>query len=485
MIEFIIYLLVVTIAIIGIGVWGYKIGKKTAVDYMIAGGMLGFVASYFWVAFVIYSAWTFFGFAGYLYLRGPAYHLFPLMAHLGFAIAIWTIGRKLLKSRAKYGVITPIEALAKRYGSNFVRLMLSVVLITFIVPYIGLQITSIGATLQTFVGVPYLAGVLYMAALMLILIYLGGMRSVAWANVMWGIIMTVAFLGSLVWVVSASGTSIPEMAISLYEKDPVKMGLGYYTIPFAIGLAIAGITVFCWPHVLQATLGMRDEKVLKKVVLAWLVIGGFVVYLGAYLWGNIVAAYLSPGLTGKAADVAVLVTIKKFTPDAWVMFVILGILAAAISTSATQLMTAAIFTSNDLIGAVRKTMKDEAKILWTRVICILVVILSTIFAYFYPVEIGRMLDAIASPGYSMITAALLGLFWKRGTKEGVIAATIGGVLLLVCGFFYPPLTLGTHPVVVPLFVSLVIFFIVSLVTPPPSEEDLEIFFEEVQKPEAK
>jgi len=482
MIEFAIYLVIVTIAIVGIGVWGYKIGKKTAVDYMIAGGTLGVVVSYFWIAFVIYSAWTFFGFAGYLYLRGPAYHLFPLVAHLGFAIAIWTIGRKLLKAREKYGAITPVEALARRYGSDFVRVMLAVVLITFIVPYIGVQVTAIGAALQTFVGVPYVAGVLYMAAVMLILIYLGGIRSVAWANVMWGTIMMLAFLGSLAWVVSASGTSIPEMAVALYEKDPVKMGLGYYTIPYAVGLAIAGFTVFCWPHVLQATLGMRSEDVLKKVVFAWLVIGGFAVYLGAYLWGNIVAPYLSPGLTGKAADVAVLVTIKKFTPGAWVMFVILGVLAAAISTAATQLMTAAIFTSNDLLGVARKTMKDEAKILWTRIICIVVVVLSTIFAYLYPVEIARMLDAIASPGYSMISAAILGLFWKRGTKEGVIAATIVGVLLLVCGFFYPPLTLEVHPVVVPLFVSLVTFFVVSLVTPPPSRESLEAFFEETQRP---
>ena len=482
MIEFLAYLAAATIVIVGIGVWGYKIGKKTAVDYMIAGGALGTIVSYFWIAFVIYSAWTFFGFAGYLYLRGPAYHLYPFLAHLGFAIAIWVIGRKLFKAREKYGVITPVEALSRRYGSNFVRVMLAVILITFIVPYIGIQITAIGAALQAFVGLPYIAGVLYMAAVMLILIYLGGMRSVAWANVMWGTIMMLAFLGSLAWVVSASGKSIPEMAVALYEKDPVKMGLGYYTISYAMSIAIAGFTVFCWPHVLQATLGMRSEDVLKKVTFAWLVIGGFAVYLGAYLWGNIVAPYLSPGLTGKAADVAVLVTIKKFTPSAWVMFVILGVLAAAISTAATQLMTAAIFTSNDLIGVARKTMRDEAKILWTKIICAVVVALSTIFAYLYPVEIARMLDLIASPGYSMITAALLGLFWRRGTKEGVIAATIVGVLLLACGLFYPPLTLELHPVVVPLSVSLVVFFVVSLVTPPPPRECLEAFFEEIQRP---
>jgi sodium/pantothenate symporter len=65
----------------------------------------------------------------------------------------------------------------------------------------------------------------------------------------------------------------------------------------------------------------------------------------------------------------------------------------------------------------------------------------------------------------MTTGALIGLFWRRATREAIIASTIVGVALLVCGFFYPPLFLGVHPVVLPLFVSLVVFFIVSLVTP--------------------
>ena len=465
MIEFIAYLIVVTAIIVVIGVYGYKVSKKTAIDYMLAGGALGYIASYFWIAFVIYSAWTFFGYAGYLYTVGPVYHLYPFMAHLAFAIAIWTIGRKLLMSREKYGALSPVQALAIRYGSDFVRLLLAVVLTTFIIPYIGLQITAIGAALSAFVGLPYEFGVFYMAAVMLLLIFLGGMRSVAWANVLWGTIMMVAFLGSLAWVVAASGVSVPEMAISLYSKDPVKLGFGYHTIPFAMGLVVAGFTAFCWPHVLIATMGMRSEKVLKMVTLTWLIVGGFAVYLGAYLWGNIVAPYVTPGLVGKAADVAVLLTIKKLLPASWVLFVILGVLAAAISTAATQLMTSSILISNDIFGTVKKTISERAKIFWTKVLCIIVILLSTVFAYLYPIEIARMLDYIASPGYSMTIGALIGLFWRRATREAVITSTIVGVALLVCGFFYTPLFLGTHPVVLPIFVSLVVFFVVSLVTP--------------------
>lgn len=474
MIEFFIYLAIATLLIIFIGVWGYKVGKKTAFDYLIAGGTIGWFAGYFWIAFVIYSAWTFFGYAGYLYRVGPVYHYYPMVAHLGFAFAILILGRKLLVYRSVYGALTPADVLRLRYDSKLVGMISAILWMIFIIPYLGLQITAIGATLKTFIGIPYEFGIIYMAVVMLILIFLGGMRSVAWANVLWGIIMLTAFLGPLVWAISLIPGGLSGASSIVWQKDPELLLFGKVSVAFGLGLAFAGLTTFCWPHVLMATLGMKDKKVLAQVTLLWLIVGGFIVYLGAFLWGNLVAPVLAPGLTGKAADTAVLVSIKNFAPYSVVLFVILAVLAAAISTANTQLMTAAALTSNDVIKKLRAL--SDVQVIWiTRIVTIVLTILGTLFAYAYPVEIARMLDYIASPGFSLMTATLLGLYWKRGTKEGVIASLIIGLIYLtIATYIYPPLLFGTHPAVVPVILAAIVYIVVSLLTKP-TDNALEVF----------
>ncbi|MEM2074287.1 MAG: sodium:solute symporter family protein [Nitrososphaerota archaeon] len=474
MIEFYVYLIIVTLIILLIGVWGYRVGKKTAFDYLIAGGTIGWIAGYFWIAFVIYSAWTFFGYAGYLYRVGPVYHYYPMLAHLAFAFAILILGRKFLAYRKIYGVLTPAHVLAIRYDSKMVGIVSAIVWTIFIIPYIGLQITAVGAMIKTFVGLSYEFGVIYMTIIMLILIFLGGMRSVAWANVFWGTIMLVAFIGPLIWAITLIPGGLEGASSAILQKDPDLLLFGKVSPIFGLGLAFAGLTTFCWPHVLMATLGMREKKTLVQVTILWLVVGGFIVYLGAFLWGNLVSPVLAPGLTGKAADTAVLVSIKNFAPYSVVLFVILAVLAAAISTANTQLMTSSALVSNDIIKGVR--VLSDIQLIWlTRVITIIVIILGTLFAYAYPVEIARMLDYIASPGYSLMTAALLGLYWKKGTKEGVIASLIVGlVYLVIATYVYPPLLLGTHPAVVPVILAIAVYVLVSLGTRP-SERALEAF----------
>ncbi|MGP3704793.1 MAG: hypothetical protein ACKD6O_05790 [Candidatus Bathyarchaeota archaeon] len=122
-----------------------------------------------------------------------------------------------------------------------------------------------------------------------------------------------------------------------------------------------------------------------------------------------------------------------------------------------------------------KTLSDVQLIWATRIITFVILIFGTLFAYTYPIEIARMLDYVASPGYSLLTAALLGLYWKRGTKEGVIASLLVGlVYLVVATYVYTPLLMGTHPAVVPVILAAVVYVIVSLITKP-SEKALEAF----------
>ncbi|HAE21800.1 MAG TPA: Na+/proline symporter, partial [Spirochaetaceae bacterium] len=57
--------------IILMAAYGYRISAKTAEDYMLGGRTIGVVVMFFFVLFAISSAWTFYGFPGLLYTKGP------------------------------------------------------------------------------------------------------------------------------------------------------------------------------------------------------------------------------------------------------------------------------------------------------------------------------------------------------------------------------------------------------------------------------
>ena len=481
-------LLLFGIAVVLIGVYGARVSRKTAVDYMLAGRQIGAVVMFFYVAFVIYSAWTFYGYPGFTYLSGAPYSIFPLAAHLSFALFFVLVGPRLWAMSRMYGYISPVEFVEQRYESPFLRLLTALVLLVFIVPYVGVQVVGVGAGFHALTGLPYLAGAVYLAVLLLAVVFLGGMRTVAWVNVLLGSIFIAAFAGALIWVVAAVlPGGLLGAAQRLEASSPAIFGapgpMGLWTYKAMVGLSIAGLTACAWPHVVVTTMTARTVGVLRSFALAFLLLGGVLFYAVPNLWGMIVGPALITGLKGKAADAVVQLVVTKFLPAWFAVFVLMAVIAAALSTVGTQLMVSGIFISRDLLTKwLRRQVTDMEMITYTRIGLIVVVILSFLLAWKRPTEMGRFLSDIASPGFTQWLPLLLGgLFWRRATKYGAIAGLSGGVLVLVLAMKYKAITFGFQPVLVALAVNLFLYVMVSLLTRPVAPATVEMFFSRVDK----
>jgi Na+/proline symporter len=324
-----------------------------------------------------------------------------------------------------------------------------------------------------------------MCVIMLLICLIGGTRSVAWLNVLLGIIFTATFWGFLFWIMYATNnTSLTEMAKRVEEIKP-----GMLTVPGPVnawgtqslmGLALAGLTVLAWPHVVIGTMQAKSLVVTRKMTIAMLIFAVFFCNIAA-IWGYLVCPILVPGLKGKAADAVVQMAITKFLPEWAGGLTLLAVLAAAISTVATQLMVTGIFVSRDLIYATRKA-SDKGLILWSRWGMVGAAIISFVVAIARPAELGLLLSNIASPGFALWLPALIGgILWKRATKQGVIAGLVVGIAWLIIGsFFYKPLLLGFHPIFAPLLANAVIFVVVSLATAPVPVTVQRKFFEDLE-----
>ncbi len=491
--------------IIALAAYGYKVSAKTAEDYMLAGRTIGVVVMFFFVLFAISSSWTFYGFPGMLYLHGPGYVFFIWGSVAGFAGLYMFLGPRLWALAKINRFLSPVEALAERYESKGLRMVLAISILAFIVPYVGIQPLGVGAGFQALTGLPTMWGAGYTVVLLVVLVLLGGMRIVAWVNIFLGVVYVTALLGSLIWIVQATlPGGLSEAAQRLMESEPALLSApgpyGEFAPVLVAGTFVVGLLAFSWPHVVIGAMTARDKHLFKWFPLLVFVFGGLFFYVIPFVWGSLVApAVLPPAELAQQAAAAgstleieadrVVQTIITRTLPGWFgVFVLMGVIAAAVSTAAVQLMTSSIIVARDVVQGIFKPDASDRQITaWARWAVIAVVVLSLTVSILDTGLMALYLTDVSIPGFAQWAPALVGgLLWKRGTREAAIVATSVGVVYLALGLLITPggsrvLLFDLHPVVPTLAVNVVVYIVVSFLTPRPSEEIQTQFFDEVDE----
>jgi SSS family solute:Na+ symporter len=186
---------------------------------------------------------------------------------------------------------------------------------------------------------------------------------------------------------------------------------------------------------------------------------------------------LIPVVSGKEADNIVQVIVTQYLPEWFSTFALLGVIAAALSTASVLLMTSAILVSRDMIhGFLKPNASDQQLITWTKLAVVGLIILSLGIALWDPIALALYLTHVAVPGFAQWAPCLVGgILWKRGTKEGAIAGMIVGTGFLIFGFIFK----NSHAILLAFLINTLIYVLVSLLTPKPSDEIERIFFDEV------
>jgi len=492
-------MVIILLAAFGVGVlllavYGYKISAKTAEDYMLAGRGIGIAVMFFFALFAISSVWTFYAYPSILYRHGPGFVYFIWGCVAGFVALYMFIGPRLWAVCRLNRFLSPIEALAARYESPGLRLIVSLVLLGSIIPYIADQSLGVGLGLKALLGFPPVVGILYISLLLILIVMLGGMRITAWVNVLLGLVYTVAFLGSLIFIMARVFPEGLSGAVAVLQTK----GPALLTTPGPEGLFrpavtsivfFVGLLAFTWPHVVISTMTAQDKAIFKWMPALAMIVAGMLFYTIPFVWGAIVAPAVSrlpgtlvPPLSGKEADSIVQMIITAYLPPWFSAFVLMGVIAAAISTAAVQLMTASIIVARDVVhGLLVPGGTDQFLIRTTKLSIVAILLLSMGIAFWYPVELAQYLVGIAIPGFAQWAPPLVGaIIWKRATKEGAVTGIVAGTLYLIVGFIYRPALLGLHPAIPTLLINVVLFVVVSLCTRRPNATVIRVFFDEVE-----
>ena len=172
---------------------GMVAGRKampTTEDFFVQGRAMGSIAVFFTVAATWWSAFAFLGSNAFFYSRGPVYWT-AIAWNLLFGILYFVIGKRVWYFGKKNNYITPSDFFRDQYGSTFLANLIAVIMIVFTLPYLQIQLTGGAYLIEVATGgmVPWKIGGLLFYAVIVVYVWAGGLRAVAWTDIFYGILL--------------------------------------------------------------------------------------------------------------------------------------------------------------------------------------------------------------------------------------------------------------------------------------------------------
>src|SRR5580765_1386087 len=170
---------------IGIFAFRKSRGASDAEDYFLAGRSLGpavFLLSLFGANM---TAFSILGASGHAFANGIV--TFGLMASssaLIIPVALFVIGTRLWALGRRNGFNTPVQMFRDRWACGHIGTVIFVVQAVLLIPYIIIAVMGGGTTLATVSNgrVPYWLGGAIVSLVVMLYVFLGGMRGTAWVN---------------------------------------------------------------------------------------------------------------------------------------------------------------------------------------------------------------------------------------------------------------------------------------------------------------
>ena len=162
--------------------------------------------------------------------------------------------------------------------------------------------------------------------------------------------------------------------------------------------------------------------------------------------------------------------------------ILAGILAATMSTADSQLLSAASAFSENLLGDVFGVkLNAKQNMLVARLTVVVIAVIAVFLASDPNSSVFQIVSfAWAGFGATFGPAILFSLFWKRTTRQGILAGLVaGGAMVFIWKFGIAKLggAFAIYELLPAFVVAAIAIAVVSLATPKPSAEIEQIFDE--------
>lgn len=364
--DLVIWAAVYVAVLLLLGALGRRARRDTSLaDFFLAGRGIGLLVLLLTLFATQYSGNSMSGFPGQTYRRGLSYFMsVPFMVGIVSGYLLFAPRLFALARRRRY--ITPSDYLAERFAHPWVSYGSAAIFAITLFNFLLAQLMALGHAFAGLTGgrIPFAAGVIGGALVILIYEVLGGMRAVAWTDALQGtLLMAGMFLiaGLLAWKIGGPA----QVVAGIQQVAPAKLAIpNLQTCTLWLSnfllLALGGPL---YPQAIQRIYAARRLGSLRRALAAMaflpLIAITTVIFIGA------VGIVLFPNLQGVEADqvtfkvIAHLVEIEPlaYTPA---LVVLIAVLAAIMSTADSCLLSLSSIFTKDFIARARGLSEKEA-----------------------------------------------------------------------------------------------------------------------------
>ena len=493
-----VFLIAYVIFMLWLGLKGYK-ESKTIEGFFLADRKLGaWIISFSFFSTLLSTA-AFLGGGGTGFLLGFGWPAYMFAFNVIFCVVPWIfIAPRMRVFTEKLKSLTIPDFFAFRYEDQTVRVIASIVILLALEFNLTAAYKASGNLLQVLLDVPYVVGILIFLVPVVIYVFIGGFKAVAWTDFIQGVLMLVGAVVLFVLVLQAVGgwsAGIAELSkIKLMGNIPgealLKLGgfgpppimkagkLTQFTLSLAFAICAANLAL---PHLVVRFYAAKDLNVIRKgMIITPIIIGLFVFTcysIGPFAW-LIIPKYVSgPELAKYVKDVDLVIPflIQKLLPTGLNAFLLVAIIAAGQSTISSVIMVVVSSLSRDLIQVAKPGINEQQLLRISRWATVILGFIPFLIAIKPPAIVSMIVGQAFSVIGSAFTAPLMiGLYWRGGTaKASWISMLLATLTCIVWNFTYYPRE-WIYPIIPGLIVGIISYLLISWFTKKPSDKILEM-----------
>lgn len=413
-------------------------------------------------------------------------------AFIGSLLAWVILGRRTRLQTQYLETATMPEYFGKRYNSNALKIVASIIVFIFLIPYTASLYNGLSRLFEmAFPGVSYNVCVIVMALLTGVYVIAGGYMATAVNDFIQGIIMIVGIIGVIWAVLSGHGGfsgAIKELA-NVEHEIPGAYASFFGPDPFGLLCVVVLTSLGTWglPQMVQKFYAIKSEKAINKgtiisTVFAIIVAGGCY-FLGGF--GQISGVAVEAGMPVGGYD-AIIPAMLENLSDVLIGIVIVLVLSASMSTLSSLVLASSSTLTIDMIkDNIVKNMNEKKQVSTMRVFIVIFIAISAFIAINKD-KLGYIADMMGiswgALAGAFLAPFLYGLYMKKVTKASVWVSFIFGAGIMVLNMLFrssfptllqSPINCGAFAMIA----GLVIVPLVSLFTKKPDKNEVEKMFE--------
>ena len=437
---------VVALSTLAIGAFGMRLSRTTS-DFYVASRSVSPALNSSAIGGEYLSAASFLGVAGLVLAFGADMLWYPIGWTAGYLLLLVFVAAPLRRS----GAYTIPDFAQVRLQSDAVRRVCTILVVGVGWLYLLPQFQGAGLTLQTVTGTPTWVGVVLVAAIVVLNVVSGGMRSITFVQAFQYWLKLTALLVPAFFLLHAwtgDGSPPPLADDDWFLPFGSSNGSLYttYSVMVATFLGTMGL-----PHVVVRFYTNPDGRAARRTTLIVLGLLG-IFYLLPTIYGVLGRVYASDLAAVGKADTVVLELPSRVLGgtlgELMAALLTAGAFAAFLSTSSGLTMAIAAVAGQGLSRlaqrsdrAVLRRLSSITALRLAAVTCVLVPLALALLAE--PISVASSVTfAFALAASTFCPLLVLGIWWRGLTARGAIAGLVGGGL---CAGAAPILTLAARP----------------------------------------